>query len=246
MQVYGSDFGLQRATWISRFTDATRQAASYRNGRVLLAGDAAHVHPPQGGQGLNTGVQDAVNLGWKLARVVQGTAPHLLLDSYHSERHPVAARVLRLTMSAVALGRPGGQHQALRETLAPLLALEEPRRRLAEMLTALDVCYALGEGHPVVGRRMPDLELRGAGNSTSVSKLLWRARPVLLNLSSQALDVSMDRVDIVRAEAPDIWELPGVGKVGAPSVVLLRPDGHVAWAGEPRSPGLQEAIGAWC
>src|SRR2546425_3246096 len=143
--VYGTDYGLRSANWISRFTDMTRQAASYGHGRVLLAGDAAHVHPPHGGQGLNTGVQDAVNLGWKLAQVVDKTSPESLLDTYHAERHPVGARVLHNTMAAVALSSPGDRHQALRDTMTELLSMDEPRRRIAAMLSGLDIHYDLGE-----------------------------------------------------------------------------------------------------
>ena len=141
--VYGTDFGLRRASWISRFTDMTRQAVSYRNGRVLLAGDAAHVHPPQGGQGLNTGVQDAVNLGWKLAQVVNQTSPESLLDTYHAERHPVGARVLHNTMAQVALASPDDRHGALRDIITNLLGMDEPRKHIAAMITALDFHYDL-------------------------------------------------------------------------------------------------------
>ena len=140
---YGTDYGAHSPTWISRFTDMTRQAASYRRGRVLLAGDAAHVHPPQGGQGLNTGVQDAVNLGWKLAQVVNKTSPESLLETYHAERHPVGARVLHNTMAQVALGSPDDRHQALRNTMTELLGMDEPRRRIAAMLSGLDIHYDL-------------------------------------------------------------------------------------------------------
>src|SRR5438067_6632024 len=146
------DFGLRSAGWISRFTDMARQAVSYRRGRVLLAGDAAHVHSPHGGQGLNTGLQDAVNLGWKLAQVVEGTSPESLLDTYHAERHPVGARVLRKPMAQVAISRPDDRHQALRDTVTELLSLDEPRRRIAGMLSGLDIHYELGKGHPVLGR----------------------------------------------------------------------------------------------
>ncbi|MCA9697336.1 MAG: FAD-dependent monooxygenase, partial [Myxococcales bacterium] len=156
---YGTDFAVREPTWITRFTDVSRQAADYRSGRVLLAGDAAHVHPPHGGQGLNTGIQDAVNLGWKLALVVGGSAPDSLLDSYHAERHPVAARVLHNTMAAVALSTPDPRHQALRELVGEVMAYDEPRRRVAAMLSGLDIHYDLGEGHPLLGRRMPDLDL---------------------------------------------------------------------------------------
>ena len=157
--VYGTDYGIHDPTWITRFTDVTRQAAAYREGRVLLAGDAAHVHSPVGGQGLNTGVQDAVNLGWKLAEVVHGTAPESLLDTYHAERHPVAARVLRNTMAQVALMRPDDRIEALRDVVSELLSMDEPRTRFAAMMSGLDIHYDLGEGHPLLGRRMPDLDL---------------------------------------------------------------------------------------
>ena len=166
--VYGTDYGIHSPTYISRFTDMTRQAAAYRAGRVLLAGDAAHVHAPDGGQGLNTGVQDAVNLGWKLAQVVKRTAPESLLDTYHAERHPVAARVLRTTMASVALRRADERTKALQETIAELLEIDEARTRFAALMSGLGIRYDLGEGHPLLGRRMPDLELAGAGGAQSV------------------------------------------------------------------------------
>ena len=160
----------------------TRQAASYREGRVLLAGDAAHVHGPQGGQGLNTGVQDAVNLGWKLAQVVNRTSPESLLDTYHAERHPVGARVLHNTMAQVALSRTDERSQALRDTMLELLSMDEPRKRIAAMISGLDIHYDLGDGHPLLGRRMPDLDVHTADGPTRVFTLLHDARPVLLNL----------------------------------------------------------------
>jgi 3-(3-hydroxy-phenyl)propionate hydroxylase len=170
------------ATWISRFTDVTRQAASYRDRRVLLAGDAAHVHFPLGGQGLNLGVQDAVNLGWKLAQVVSQTSPESLLDTYHAERHPVAARVLHNTMAQTALSRPGARTEALRDTMSELLSMDEPRQRIAGMMCGLDIHYDLGDGHPLLGRRMTDLDLVNAKGPLRVFTLLHDARPVLLNL----------------------------------------------------------------
>src|SRR4051794_10377531 len=133
--VYGTDYGIHSPTWISRFTDMTRQAASYHKGQVLLAGDAAHVHYPAGGQGLNIGVQDAVNLGWKLAQVVKQTSPESLLDTYHAERHPVAALVLRNTMASVALRRPDDRTKALSDTVSELLSMDEPRKRFAAMIS---------------------------------------------------------------------------------------------------------------
>jgi len=153
--VYGTDFGVHSPSWISRFTDMTRQAACYREGRVLFAGDAAHVHPPQGGQGLNTGVQDAVNLGWKLAQVVNGTSPDGLLDTYHAERHPVGARVLHNTMAQVALRGTDERTEALRDTMTELLSMDEPRRRIAAMLSGLDIHYDLGEGTRCSGAVCP-------------------------------------------------------------------------------------------
>src|SRR5687767_3951552 len=225
-----------------------RQAVSYRRGRVLLAGDAAHVHPPQGGQGLNTGVQDAVNLGWKLAQVVNKTSPESLLDTYHAERHPVAARVLHNTMAQVALSSPDDRHQALRDTMTELLSMDEPRRRIAAMLSGLDICYDLGEGHPLLGRRMPDLDLQTADGPTRVFTLLHDARPVLLNLSEPGgFDMSgwTDRVRLVDAKHAGAWVLPVLGEIAAPPAVLIRPDGHVAWAGELTDPALPQALTNW-
>ena len=246
--VYGTDYGLRSASWISRFTDMTRQAASYRQGRVLLAGDAAHIHPPQGGQGLGTGVQDAVNLGWKLAQVVNKTSPESLLDTYHAERHPVGARVLHNTMAQVALTRPDERHQALRDILAELLGMEEPRRRIAAMLIGLDIHYDLGEGHPLLGRRMPDLDVDTADGPTRVFSLLHDARPVLLNLGeSGGFDISpwANRVRLVDAKHTGVWELPVIGEVPAPPAVLIRPDGHVAWAGDLTDRELPRALETW-
>jgi 3-(3-hydroxy-phenyl)propionate hydroxylase len=234
--------------WISRFTDATRQAASYRKGRVLLAGDAAHVHPPQGGQGLNTGVQDAVNLGWKLAQVVSKTSPENLLDTYHVERHPVGARVLHNTMAAVALSGSDERHAALRDIMAELLSMDGPRRSIAGMLSGLDIHYDFGEGHPLLGRRMPDLDIHTADGSTRVFTLLHDARPVLLNLGGpRGFDNSpwADRVRLVEAERNGVWELPLLGEIAAPPAVLIRPDGHVAWVGDLTDPGLPAAATTW-
>ena len=246
--VWGTDFGVHSPTWMSRFTDLTRQAASYREGRVLLAGDAAHVHYPIGGQGLNVGVQDAVNLGWKLAQVVRGTSPESLLETYQAERHPVAARVLQNTMAQTALARSDPRTDAVRDTVADLLSMDEPRRRFGAMLAGLDVHYDLGEGHPLLGRRMPDLELATTNGPRRVFELLHEARPVLLDLGEpDGLEIGpwADRVQLVAGEHAGSLELPVVGAVPAPGAVLVRPDGHVAWVGEGTDAGLREALGAW-
>jgi 2-polyprenyl-6-methoxyphenol hydroxylase-like FAD-dependent oxidoreductase len=246
--VYGSDYGVHSPTSISRFTDATRQAASYRAKRVLLAGDAAHVHAPDGGQGLQTGVQDAMNLGWKLAQVVKGTSPDSLLDTYHAERHPVAARMLRNTMASVALRRADERTQALREIIAVLLGMDEPRKRLAATLSGLDIRYDLGEGHPLLGRRMPDLDLITEGGPLRVYTLLHSARPVLLNFGGPgSLDITpwADRVLRIDASYDGAWELPALGTVAGPGAVLIRPDGYVAWVGDRTGVGLVEALTRW-
>jgi 3-(3-hydroxy-phenyl)propionate hydroxylase len=246
--VYGTDFGIHSPTWISRFTDMTRQAAAYRDRRVLLAGDAAHVHPPMGGQGLNIGVQDAVNLGWKLAQVVKRTSPESLLDTYHAERHPVAARVLRNTMAQVALARPDDRTKALVEIVTELLGMEEPRKRMAAEMSGLGVRYDLGDGHPLLGRRMPDLDLATANGPLRVFTLLHKARPVLLNFGEPGgFDIApwKDRVRQVDADYVGKWELPAIGVVPAPTGVLIRPDGYVAWVGENTQTGLAEALTTW-
>jgi 2-polyprenyl-6-methoxyphenol hydroxylase-like FAD-dependent oxidoreductase len=246
--VYGTDYGIHSPTWISRFTDMTRQAAAYREGRVLLAGDAAHVHSPVGGQGLQTGVQDAVNLGWKLAQVVKQTSPESLLDTYHAERHPVAARVLRNTMAQTVLLRPDERIEALRDTVSELLSMDEPRKRFAAMMSGLDIHYDLGEGHPLLGRRMPDLDLVTADGPLRVFTLLHDARPVLLNLGEPgAFDITpwADRVQLVDATYVGTWELPALGAVTAPTAVLIRPDGYVAWVGDLTQLGLADALTTW-
>jgi 2-polyprenyl-6-methoxyphenol hydroxylase-like FAD-dependent oxidoreductase len=246
--VYGTDYGVHSPTSISRFTDMARQAASYRAGRVLLAGDAAHVHYPVGGQGLNIGVQDAVNLGWKLAQVVKGTSPEKLLDTYHAERHPVAARVLRTTMAQVALLRTDDRTNALRDVMSDLLSMEEPRKRIAAMMSGLDIQYDLGEGHPLLGRRMPDLDLVTADGPLRVFTLLHDARPALLNLGDPGdFDIApwADRVQAIDATFAGTWELPVLGRVPAPAAVLIRPDGYVAWVGDGTETGLRDALTTW-
>lgn len=246
--VYGSDFGLTDASYIARFTDMARQAAAYVSGRVLLAGDAAHVHSPVGGQGLNTGVQDAVNLGWKLAQVVSGTSPSSLLDTYHAERHPVGARVLELTLALTALDRGDDRTEALRKHMAKLLELGDVRKHYAGLLSGLDIHYDLGPGHPLLGRRMPDLDLVTPNGQRRVSNMLHRARPVLINLAAASpLDISpwAERVEYLNASYVGAWELPVLGVVPAPHAVLIRPDGYVAWVGDGSDAGLTTALTTW-
>jgi 3-(3-hydroxy-phenyl)propionate hydroxylase len=246
--VYGTDFGIHSPKSISRFTDMARQAASYRKGRVLLVGDAAHVHYPAGGQGLNIGVQDAVNLGWKLAQVVKETSPEILLDTYHAERHPIAARVLRDTMAQVALLRTDDRTDALREITSELLSLDEPRKRVAAMMSGLDIQYEFGEGHRLLGRRMPDLDLVTANGPLRVFTLLHDATPLLLNLGEPGgFDITpwAERVQLVDAEYVGTWELPVIGGVTAPTAVLIRPDGYVAWVGDRTYLGLTDALTTW-
>ncbi|KFL28042.1 hypothetical protein JP74_04370 [Devosia sp. 17-2-E-8] len=247
IRVYGTDFGVHSPISISRFTDMSRQAERYREGRVLLAGDAAHIHYPVGGHGLNLGVQDAVNLGWKLAQVVKGVSPAELLDSYHAERYPVAARVLTETMASVAISRTDERSRALRELVAEMLGLEQARKYMAGRMSELDIRYDFGEGHPLLGRRMPDIEVMTAEGPLRVFTLLHGARPVLLDLGGlDGFDATpwAERVQVVAVRYEGDWELPVIGAVAAPGSVLVRPDGHVAWTGRDPA-GLSEALTRW-
>jgi hypothetical protein len=246
--VYGTDYGVHSPTSISRFTDAARQAAAYRDRRILLAGDAAHVHYPAGGQGLNIGVQDAVNLGWKLAQVVKGTSPQCLLNTYQAERHPIAALVLRNSLAQFPRPRQEDRSKAACDVVSELLDMDEPRKRFAAMMSGLDIHYDLGAGHPLLGRRMPDLDLTTADGPLRVFTLLHDARPVLLNLGEPGgFDISpwADRVQLVEAEYVGAWELPAIGAVAAPTAVLIRPDGYVAWVGDTTQVGLTDALATW-
>ena len=215
---------------------------------MLLAGDAAHVHPPMGGQGLNIGVQDAVNLAWKLAQVVKRTSPESLLDTYHAERHPAAARVLRNTMAQVALRRTDDRTKALGDSVSELLGMDAPRRRVAAEMSGLGVHYDLGEGYPLLGRRMPDLDLVTSNGPLRVFTLLHDARPVLLNLGEPGgFDITpwADRVRLIDVKYVGTWELPALGTVSAPTAVLIRPDGYVAWVGDLTRLGLADALTTW-
>jgi 2-polyprenyl-6-methoxyphenol hydroxylase-like FAD-dependent oxidoreductase len=246
--VYGSDFKVHSPAWISRFTDATRQAASYREGRVLLAGDATHIHSPMGGQGIPNGMGDAVNLGWKLAQVVQGVSPESLLDTYQDERHPAVARSLRYTMALNALMRVDPRTEALRDTIAEVTEMDEPRRHLGALASGLAVRYDLGDGHPLLGLRVPDLDIVTAEGPTTIYALMHEARPVLLNLGDPGTFEPRewtDRVKLVDARCDAPWELPAVGEVDSPTALLIRPDGHIAWVGEGKDVALTEATSTW-
>jgi 3-(3-hydroxy-phenyl)propionate hydroxylase len=245
---YGADFGVRNITWLSRFTDAARQAAEYRKGRVLLAGDAAHVHSPTGGQGLNIGVQDAVNLGWKLAQVVKGVSPESLLDTYFAERHPVGARVIKHTLAITALSRGDERTNALREMQSQVMQMDEPRKWYGAMMSSLDIRHDFGDGHPLLGRRMPDLDIVTADRPTRVFTLLHDARPVLLNFGEPgAFDIFpwKDRVKLLDARYDGVWELPIVGVVSTPTAVLVRPDGYVAWVGDSTQARLLDTLAKW-
>lgn len=244
--VWGTDFGVHNPRWVSRFTDAARQAENYRKGRVLLAGDSAHIHYPAGGQGMNTGIQDAVNLGWKLAQVVKGISPDTLLDTYHAERHPVGARVLRYTLASVALARTDDRSKALGSVVAELLALDQGRKLVGGMMSELDIAYELGGAHPLVGRRVPDLDIATAAGPTRIYRLLQTARPILLSFGAP-IDASGwgDRIQSTTATYDGVWELPVIGLVPSPRALLIRPDGHVAWVGDGPDTALFDAMRKW-
>lgn len=248
IRVDGTDYGAHNPRFLTRFTDMTRQAVTYRAGRVLLAGDAAHVHAPFGGQGLNLGVQDAVNLGWKLARVLHKASRVALLDTYQSERHPVSARVMRNTMAQRALGANDDRTGALRDIVGELLALEEPRQHVAAMISGLDIHYGPDDGHPMIGRRTPDLDLVTPEGSARIYEHLHHAAPLLLNLDpTTPLDIAPTFADIpqVHSTYTGSWELPILGEVEPPRALLIRPDGYVAWAGTGTDTGLDPALTKW-
>lgn len=238
--VYGPETRLREVRNAGRFGDATRQLDRYRHGRVLFAGDAAHIHPPLGGQGLNLGVQDAFNLGWKLAATVRGTAPAGLLDTYHSERHPVAARVLHHTAAQRVLANPRATEDtaALREIVTDLLRLPDANRHVAGMMSGLDAAYDLPGEHPVTGHRLPDAELTIDGATVRLSSLLHAGQAVLLDLGAGLDPALPPRVERVAARTAE--------DLGA-AAVLLRPDGYVCWAGDGPAglDGLGAALRRW-
>jgi rifampicin monooxygenase len=225
--VAGTDFGVHSPRWLSRFGDATRQAERYRVGRVLLAGDAAHIHPPTGGQGLNLGIQDAFNLGWKLAAEIDGWAPEGLLDSYQDERHPVAADVLDNTRAQMELMSLEPGAQAVRRLVSELMVFEEVNRYLIEKVSAIGIRYEFGEGHALLGRRLRDVGLKRG----RLYGLMHRGRGLLLDQTGR-LSVAgwADRVDHV-VDVSEELDVPAV---------LLRPDGHVAWVGDDQQDLLSQ------
>lgn len=248
--ITGEDISGGGASWVSSFTDATRQAAEYRRGRVFLAGDAAHIHLPAGGQGLSTGVQDAANLGWKLASVVRGDAPDALLDTYHAERHPVGCRLLMNTRAQGAVFLGGEESDPLRELFGELIRYDDVKRHLAGIVSHLDTRYDLDAGeHPLLGRRMPPRPLVGADGETRIARLLHPGRGVLLDLSDDAAVRRAaagwaDRVDVTTVLAKPT-EGPGPDPLADTTAVLVRPDGYVAWAGSSTTEGLEPALERW-
>ncbi|RST05371.1 monooxygenase [Streptomyces sp. WAC07149] len=245
----GEDISAAEPVWVSAFGDAARQVTEYRRGRVLLAGDAAHIHLPAGGQGMNTGIQDAVNLGWKLASVVLGRAPLALLDTYHGERHPVGRRLLMNTRAQGLLFLSGAEVQPLRDSLRELMAYEDVARHLAAMVTGLEITYDVGRGsHPLLGRRMPDLELTGPDGPTSSTALLRPARGVLLDLADnprlrQRAAAWAERVDTVTARPRGAAS--GTAAAHGTTALLIRPDGYVAWAAPGSHHDLPMALERW-
>jgi bifunctional hydroxylase/dehydrase len=233
------------ATWVSAFSDAARQVTQYQRGRVLLAGDAAHIHLPAGGQGMSIGIQDAVNLGWKLAATVKGWAPAELLGTYHSERHPVAARVLRNTRAQGFLYLSGSEVEPLRAVFAQLMARPAVGRYLSGAVSGLDIRYEVGSGdHPLLGRRIPNLLLHGRRGDVSTAALLKTARGVLVGDTARLAQVAApwaDRVDVVEAGPAPAHDLRWPDGTSA---VLIRPDGYVAWAG-PGEVDLTVALQRW-
>jgi bifunctional hydroxylase/dehydrase len=244
----GDDISHAEPVWVSSFGDATRLVTEYRRGRIMLAGDSAHIHLPAGGQGMNTSIQDAVNLGWKLGAVVRGTAPEALLDTYHAERHPVGKRLMMNTQAQGLLFLSGAEVQPLRDVLNELIAYPEVSRHFAAMVSGLEIHYDIdGGAHPLLGRRLPDVKLTGDKLARSSTEALQRARGVLFDLTdSEGLRRRvlpwLDRVDIVTATAAD---LPEGSPLEGTTAILVRPDGYVAWAAPGSHADLPMALDRW-
>ncbi|RJO73370.1 hypothetical protein D5S18_19230 [Nocardia panacis] len=253
-RVAGTDYGMHSPRWLSHFTDAIRQADRYRSGRVFLAGDAAHIHLPAGGQGMNMGMQDAFNLGWKLAAVLRGEAADDLLDTYHNERHAADADTLKLIRAQSILCRPDPDPRDLLELMARLVGFDDVNRYLAATVSGLDIRYPMTGEHPLLGRRVPDANIDTATGKKRVFDLLNPARPVLLDFSNTtgltaAAAGWADRTRIVHAEcSPTPWTLPAGADIPAPAALLIRPDRYVAWVcdGEPDLDALHHALTTWC
>lgn len=255
----GTDYGLREARWMSRFSDGFRQVEQYRYGRVFFVGDAAHTHAPIGGQGLNLGIQDALNLGWKLAAVIRHHSSEDLLNSYHAERHPIAEAVLQLARAQTVLIKPGRQTDALRDVVSKMLAAPETTRYLAGMLSGLALHYSWGEGlHPLVGRRMPNMQISTDRDALDIFSLMISGRPLLLQFSPKAHTSIPERfvswvdcIDIRPSKGKEFfnWDLPVFGTVPAIDSAFVRPDGYVAWvsapAGAASGTSLPDAIVKW-
>ncbi len=252
-RIAGTDFGMHSPRWLSHFNDAARQAERYRIGRVLLAGDAGHIHLPAGGQGMNMGMQDAFNLGWKLAAVVRGDATDALLDTYHDERHAADADILKLVRAQAALFGQSEPITELYNIFTRLIGFSEVNTYLSAKLSGLDIRYPGFGDHPLLGRRVPDIPLNTSGGSTTLYKLLHRATPVLLSFSDDAAVAEAaawaGRITTVSAaDTAHPWTLPDATTIPAPAALLIRPDGYVAWItdGAPDLGDLRKTITAWC
>jgi 2-polyprenyl-6-methoxyphenol hydroxylase-like FAD-dependent oxidoreductase len=254
IRVAGTDFGMHSPRWLSHFDDAVRQAERYRIGRVLLAGDAAHIHLPAGGQGMNMGMQDAFNLGWKLAAVVRGEATDALLDTYHEERHAADADTLKLVRAQAALFGLSDQITELYNVFTDLIGFSAVNTYLSARLSGLDLRYPGCRDHPLLGRRVPDVAINTSGGTTSIYQLLHRATPILLTFSdsaalAEATTAWAGRITTVSATNDgEPWTLPDATSIPAPTALLIRPDGYVAWiaGGTPDLADLSDTLTAWC